>query len=206
MATETNEQTLIRQAQSEDLEAFNQLVLRHQDGLYRYVTALSDDSDLAVDITQESFVKAFQNIKALQGVAFRPWLFKIATNTARDIARRSARHPLIPLHPKDDNSEEVESLNWLIDPNASVEDIVQANESSFHLYQLLSELPEVYRTILTLIDVQDMDYTEVAEILNVPLGTVKSRLARARMQMKLKLSGGSQRDYTPSNRSHALAL
>jgi len=205
MSTETNEQTLIRQAQSGDLEAFNQLVLSHQDGLYRYITALSNDPDLAADIAQESFIKAFKNIKALQGMAFRSWLFKIATNTARDIARRSARHPLIPLYPQGENDEEVESPNWLIDYNASVEDIVQANEFSARLYQLLDELPEVYRSILTLIDLQEMDYAEAAEILNVPLGTVKSRLARARLQIKLKLSG-SQRDFATSNRSHALAI
>lgn len=187
MSTQTNEQILIFQAQSGDLDAFNELVLRYQDSLYRYAVSLSGDSDLAEDITQESFIKAFQNIRSLHGNSFRAWAFKIVTNTARDLARRSARHPLVPLYPKDENGEEIESLGWLIDLNQSVETTVLQNETSAQLYKVLDELPEGYRNLLTLIDLQGMDYTEAAEILNIPLGTVKSRLARARMQVMSKI-------------------
>ncbi|HET9909433.1 MAG TPA: sigma-70 family RNA polymerase sigma factor [Anaerolineales bacterium] len=187
MATHPLEKTMIEQAQAGDLDAFNQLVLHYQDGLYHYAVSLVNDPDLAEDITQESLIKAFQNIKNLQGYSFRAWLFRIITNTARDLARRSARHPLVSLYPKDDNGEEVESPEWMIDPTSNVEEIVQGNEFSAQLYELLEELPEAYRNILILVDVQEMDYIEAAEILNIPLGTVKSRLARARMQMKSKL-------------------
>jgi len=205
MATQLSEQNLIQQAQNGDLEAFNQLVLRYQDGIYRYAMSLVNDHDLADDITQESFIKAFHKIKSLNGDSFRPWLFKITTNTVCDNARRSARHPRIPLHPKDENGEEVESPKWLIDPNASVEHTVQVNESSTRLYQLLNELPEAYLSILTLIDLQEMDYIEAAKILNIPLGTVKSRLARARLQMKGKLQAANQQPAF-ANRLRALAI
>jgi len=200
-----NEETLVKQAVNGDLYAFNQLVLHYQDGLYRYAMLLVRDPDLADDIIQESFIKAFQNIKSLQGVSFRPWLFKIAINTIRDIARRNARHPLLPLHAKDENGEEIESSEWLIDPNAMVEDTVQSNDTSAFVYKMLDELPEAYRSILTLIDLQDMDYTEAARILQVPLGTVKSRLARARLQMKLKLQS-RQDGYVASNSLQALTI
>lgn len=187
MAMHPLEQTLIHQAQSGDLEAFNQLVLHYQDGLYRYAFSLVKDPDIAEDVTQESFVKAFQNIKSLQGTSFRAWLFRIATNTARDMARRSARHPKVSLYARDEYGEEIESAAWMIDHNAAVEEIVQLNEFSTNLYALLDELPEVYRSILIMVDLQEMDYTEAAEILKVPLGTVKSRLVRARLQMRSKL-------------------
>ena len=187
MATHPLEKILIEQAQAGDLDAFNQLVLHYQDGLYHYAVSLVNDPDLAEDITQESLIKAFQNIKNLQGYSFRAWLFRIITNTARDLARRIARHPSVSLYPKDGNGEEVESPEWLIDPTSSVEEIVQGNEFSARLYELLDELPEAYRNVLFLVDVQEMDYIEAAQILNIPLGTVKSRLARARMQMKWRL-------------------
>jgi len=205
MSTQISEQSLIQQAQNGDLEAFNQLVLRYQDGIYRYAMSLVNDHDLADDITQESFIKAFHKIKSLNGDSFRPWLFKITTNTVRDMARRSARHPMIPLHPKDETGEDAESPEWLIAPNVSVENTVLANESSARLYQLLSELPEVYRSILTLIDLQEMDYIEAAKILNIPMGTVKSRLARARLHMKGKLQDANQQPAF-ANRLRALAI
>jgi len=78
-------------------------------------------------------------------------------------------------------------------------------DTSAFLYKMLDELPEVYRNILTLIDLQDMDYSEVAQILQVPLGTVKSRLARARLQMKLKLQSG-QNEYVTSTSLQALTI
>lgn len=199
MALLPSEHDLIQQAQAGDIEAFNQLILRYQDGLYQYASALSGDPDLADDITQETFIKAFQNINAVQSGTFRPWLFKIATNTFRDMARRSLKHPWIALYPKDENGDEVESPSWLIDMNPSVENTVLMNEMSADLYAMLDELPEVHRTILTLIDVQEMDYIEAAEILQVPLGTVKSRLARARLQMKLKLQHNHKSPVTPGN-------
>ena len=205
MTTIFSEKTLIVRSQQGDLEAFNQLVLHYQDGLYRYAMSMVNDSDLAEDVTQESFIKAFQNIKTLYGDSFRAWLFKIATNTAHDITRRTARHPLIPLYPTDENDEELESPYWLIDPNFSVEETVQSDETSARLRQLLDELPEVHRNVLTLIDLQDMDYTEAAKILNIPLGTVKSRLARARLQLKLKLLGNNN-GHTLVNSVHALAI
>jgi RNA polymerase sigma-70 factor (ECF subfamily) len=88
----------------------------------------------------------------------------------------------------DDEGEEVESPVWLADPAVSVEGTVEQNEENESLYRMLNELPVVYRNVIMLVDVYEMDYTEAAQVLRVPLGTVKSRLARARMQMKTKLS------------------
>jgi len=205
MAAQPSEQDLIQQAQAGDSEAFNQLVLRYQDGLYRYASSLCGDPDLADDITQETFIKAFQNIKAVQTGTFRPWLFKIATNTARDLARRSARHPSIPLYPQDEHGEEVESPYWLLDSSPLVEAALQSNERNAELYRMVDELPEAHRSILTLIDLQEMDYIEAAEILEIPLGTVKSRLARARLQMKRKLQSAHDSSITSHN-LQALAI
>jgi RNA polymerase sigma-70 factor (ECF subfamily) len=81
----------------------------------------------------------------------------------------------------------MESPRWLADPNTSVEGSVEQEEQVQFIYRTMNELQEIYRSVLTLVDLQDFDYEEAAQALNVPVGTVKSRLARARLQMKEKL-------------------
>jgi RNA polymerase sigma-70 factor, ECF subfamily len=187
-----NEDGLVRQAAAGDLEAFNQLVLRHQNMAYNHALALVGDQAEAEDVTQESFVKSFQALQTFRGGSFRGWLLKIVTNTAYDILRRSRRHPSQPLFPQDDEGDETESPAWLADPNASVQAAVERNEESKRLQSLLDELPDVYRSVITLVDLYELDYTEAAQALRVPVGTVKSRLARARLQMQRKLRGGNE--------------
>ena len=196
-----DEHTLVQQAIHEDLEAFNQLVLAYQDMAYNYAYFLLGDPDSAEDAAQDSFVRAFQNIKAFHGVSFRSWLMKIVANSSYDILRRSYRHPTQPLYPLDENGEEIESASWLADPTPSVQDQVEQNQLFQEVYQILDELPEAYRTVLTLIDIQELDYLEAADVLNVPLGTVKSRLARARLKMKEALNArvGNERESTTTN-------
>ena len=188
-----HEPSLILKASNGDLDAFNQLVLQYQDLAYHHAYALLGDPTQAEDATQESFIKAFQALNTLRGVSFRGWLLKIVTNSAYDLMRRAQRHPTQALYPEDENGEEVESAAWLVDPTSDVQDIVEEHERSSQIYQALDELPEAFRSVLTLIDVNDMDYTEAADVLGVPLGTVKSRLARARLQMREKLSSSMKK-------------
>lgn len=183
------EETLLEKASNGDLEAFNELVLMYQNIAYNHARALLGDPDSAEDATQEAFIKAFQNLQAFRGGSFRAWLLRIVTNSAYDIMRRAYQHPTQPLLPKDDRGEEIESPVWLIDPSTSVQEKVEEKESSNNIYQTLDELPDAYRSVLTLIDLYELDYTEAAQILKVPLGTIKSRLARARLQMKNRLQG-----------------
>lgn len=193
MRTSTNESAsehdakLIERASAGDLAAFNQLVLRYQNLAYSHAYAMLGNRAQAEDATQEGFVRAFQAMNTVRGGSFRAWLLKIVTNSAYDILRRSYRHPTQPLLPEDEDGEELESAAWLVDPSADVQEIVEQNELSKQIYEALGELPEAFRTVLTLIDVNGMDYVEASESLNVPLGTVKSRLARARLQMQQKL-------------------
>jgi RNA polymerase sigma-70 factor (ECF subfamily) len=182
-----DEGTLVKKAANGDLDAFNQLVLRYQNLAYSHAYSLLGDRDSAEDATQEGFIKAFQAMNGFRGGSFRSWLLKIVTNSAYDLMRRSYRHPTKSLYPKDENSENFESSLWLADPASSVQETVEQHELSRNLYRTLDELPDVFRSVLTLIDVNELDYTEAAEVLGVPIGTVKSRLARARMQMKNKL-------------------
>ena len=187
------EELWIVQASNGDLGAFNQLVLKHQDAAYHHALAMLNDEWRAEDVTQDSLLKAFQNIHGFRGGSFRAWLMRIVTNTAYDWLRQSARRPSQPLFPKDEHGEEVETPYWIADPNTLVEDAVERNENEEFLYRTLDELQDIYRDIITLIDIQGFDYLEAAQALNVPVGTVKSRLARARLQMKEKLTNKMER-------------
>lgn len=191
------ESGLVSNAANGDLDAFNQLVLTYQDVVYYHAFNLLGDPDWAEDVTQESFLKAFQKLNDFRGGSFRAWVLKIATNTSYDLYRRKNRHPTRPLHPITDDGEEIESPAWLADPAVSVEKTVQQNEENKDLYRMLDELPAAYRSVIALVDVYEMDYAEAAEVLHVPIGTLKSRLARARMRMQEKLRG-AQHDCVTS--------
>ena len=184
---EYDEEALLKSASVGDLEAFNQLVLNYQNTAYSHAYALLGDSDAAEDAAQDGFIKAFQALPEFRGVSFRGWLLKIITNTAYDQMRRNRRHPSQPLFPEDENGEEIESPAWMADPSASIQEVVENNELSRDIYALLDELPEAFRTVITLIDINELDYSDAAEALGVPIGTVKSRLARGRLHMQQKL-------------------
>jgi RNA polymerase sigma-70 factor, ECF subfamily len=187
-STVLEEEKLVENAAGGDLQAFNELVLTYQNMAYHHAYSLLGDPASAEDATQESFIKAFQAVDSFRGGSFRSWLLKIVTNTSYDMLRRSSRHFAQPLFPENENGEEVESPAWIKDPAASVQRAVEQSETAKEIYRKMEELPAVYRSVLTLIDLYEMDYEEAAQALNVPLGTVKSRLARARLQMQKKLS------------------
>lgn len=182
-----DEQKLVMAAINGDLDAFNQLVTRYQDLAYQQSYWLLGDPNTAADVTQDSFLKAFQALKSFRGASFRSWLLKIVTNSAYDVLRRSQRHPTQPLFPEDDNGQELETAAWLADPAVSVQKTVEDKELSEEIRVIMEHLPEGYRNVLTLIDIYEFDYVEAAETLRIPVGTVKSRLARARLQMQKQL-------------------
>jgi RNA polymerase sigma-70 factor (ECF subfamily) len=190
-----SEEMLISTASKGDLDAFNELVLTYQNLAYHHAYALLRDPALAEDATQDSFIRAFQNITGFCGGSFRAWILKIVTNAAYDMLRRSKRHPTQSLYPEDEYGDEIETPVWLADTTTSVQDTVEQSEFSRDLYQLINELPVVYRTVLTLVDLHELDYAEVADALKIPIGTVKSRLARARYRISEKWCSGENRQF-----------
>jgi len=179
-----NDEALTLAASQGDLDAFNQLVLAHQNMVYNHAYIFMGDSDAAEDVAQDSFLKAFQGINSFRGGSFRGWLLRIATNSAYDILRRSRRHPTQPLYLEDEYGEELESALWLANPISSVQETVERDELSEEIRLLMNKLPKTYRNVLILVDLYQFEYKEAAETLRIPIGTVKSRIARARFQMK----------------------
>jgi len=198
-----DDEALIQAASKGDLDAFNQLVLNYQDLAYRHAYSLLREPDAAEDVVQESFLKAFQALNAFRGGSFRSWLLRIVTNCAYDGLRRSQRRPTQPLFPEDENGEEMESAHWLADPTISVQERVEQNELSDEISILLDELPETFRNVIILVDLYQFDYQEAADTLRVPIGTVKSRLARARFQMKKLLENNYHHPRSKRNAKRA---
>lgn len=178
---------LIQRALQGDLEAFNPLVLEYQTAAYNQALWILRDRAAAEDFTQEAFIQAFHSLNRFQGGSFRAWLLRIVANACLDELRRRKRRPSLSLTRTGDYGEEIESEAWLRDPGASVEEIVEQADRRASLQRAINQLPEDYRQAVLLVDVLEMDYAEAAEILGVPLGTVKSRLARARLQLRKRL-------------------
>ena len=179
-----DEPALIRDAQRGDLDAFNRLVLAYQDALYNTALRILGDEDLAADASQEAFISAFRSITSFRGGSFRAWLLRTVTNACYDELRRRKRRPTIPLEPLTDDDEEVESPRWLADTSMSPEQKAEAVELEHAIQHCLEGLPADFRTVVVLADLQGLDYAEISTAAKVPLGTIKSRLARARLRLR----------------------
>jgi RNA polymerase sigma-70 factor (ECF subfamily) len=179
-----DEIALIQSAQKGDLDAFNRLVLTYQDLVYNQAFRMMNDPDTASDATQEAFISAYHHIKSYRGGSFRAWLLRIVTNACYDELRRRKRRPSIPLEPLDDAGEEIESPAWIADPSASPEESLEQAQVASAIQGCLDGLPDEFRAVVILVDVQGFDYYEAAQAIGKPLGTIKSRLARARLKLR----------------------
>lgn len=179
-----DELALIQEARNGDLNAFNRLVLAYQDMAYHLAMRMLSDPDQAEDVTQTAFLSAYRHLSSFRGGSFKAWVMRMVTNACYDELRRRQRHPSTPLEPLDDEDETIESPSWLADDGLSPEEQLEQKELDRAIQRCLQQLDEEFRAVVVFIDLQGMDYQEVAEILGKPLGTVKSRLARARLKLR----------------------
>lgn len=179
-----DEAQCIARALEGDLEAFNQLVLAYQDSAYNLAYRMLNDPDAAADVTQSAFIAAYRSLKTYRGGSFRAWVLRMVTNACYDELRRRKRRPTVALEPFNRDEEEIESPAWLMDDHLSPEEMVQLREVENAITHCLQDLPEDFRAVVIMVDVEGYDYAEVAQALGKPLGTIKSRLARARLRLR----------------------
>lgn len=184
-----NEAALIQDAQRGDLEAFNRLVLAYQDLVYNQAYRMMGEAHSAEDAAQEAFISAFRNLRSFRGGSFKSWLLRIVTNACYDELRWRKRRPTTPLEPVDEDNETIESPHWLADPDESPEEAAERAELSSALQRCLDALPDDFRAVVVLVDIQGFDYSDASDVIKKPLGTVKSRLARARLRLRDCLQG-----------------
>jgi RNA polymerase sigma-70 factor (ECF subfamily) len=177
-----DEQALILTARRGNLDAFNALVLRYQDSVYTLAYRIMGDSHSAADVVQEAFILAYRRLDSYRGGSFRSWLLRIATNTAYDELRRRKRRPAtsfeeLPGAETDDGSP-------LSGDTPNPEHVVLQGELQRAIQNCINALGDDQRLVLVLSDVEGLSYQEIADHLAVQLGTVKSRLSRARASVR----------------------
>jgi RNA polymerase sigma-70 factor (ECF subfamily) len=184
-----DEVTLIARSQRGDVDAFNQLILQYQQQVYSTVYRIVGNADIAADITQDAFLSAFRHIKTFRGSSsLRAWLLRIGSNMACDHWRRTQRHPVESLDndAEDDEQYSAGFLNTLA--TTAIVDNPEANLLTQELQELLQsglqELPLDQRTAVVLCDIEGLSYDEVAATTQTTLGTVRSRISRARARLR----------------------
>ncbi|NLW16382.1 MAG: sigma-70 family RNA polymerase sigma factor [Firmicutes bacterium] len=179
------DQKLMQKAKKGDHSAFAELVDKYRDKIYAYLYRMVGNREDALDLAQETFLRIYSNLRHFKlGRPFKPWLYRIATNLAIDFLRR--RRPTVALDAPiaDDESLRLE----LVEQGPGPAEQHERAELAAYLAQKVAELPPNYRSVILLRHGHDLSYQEIADILQVPVSTVKTRLFRAREALRLKLS------------------
>jgi RNA polymerase sigma factor (sigma-70 family) len=184
----------VQSAQHGNLNAYNELVLIYQNIVFRQAIWILKDEEAASDATQETFLQAYRKLESFRGGSFRAWLLKIATNHCLDLIRSSTRHLVIPLEQFDKDDEEIEPF-WMKDPAETPEQAAERSETSREIAHAIQRLAPDYREIILLIDLQELEYEEASIMLRIPVGTVKSRVARARRLLTVDLQNRLNERY-----------
>ncbi|NJP04958.1 MAG: sigma-70 family RNA polymerase sigma factor [Chloroflexaceae bacterium] len=192
------ERRLVEAGQRGDIEAFNQLVEMYERRVYNLCYRMLGDADSAADATQDSFLSAFRHLQRFRGGSFRSWLLRIATNTCYDVLRSRKRRPTISLDAARESEDGMIPFDPP-DPGESPDEFALRRERSKVLEEAIAALPEDQRITVILSDVQGLSYNEIAEITGSNLGTIKSRLSRARARLRDVLKA---RELLPSRYRH----
>ncbi|MFQ3609888.1 MAG: sigma-70 family RNA polymerase sigma factor [Fimbriimonadales bacterium] len=186
MDTLSSETWLIERAQARDTEAFDQIVHRYADRLYNYVVRLLGNAQDAEDVVQEVFIRAYQALPNFDGRAsLSTWLYRIATNLCIDHRRKQSRRvPTVSIH-RDETSED-DFGEWEFADQQTPNPLEHAlsRELQAVVEGAIAQLSPKLKTVLLLYDVEELSYEEIAQVLGIPMGTVKSRLNLARSQVQ----------------------
>jgi len=180
---------LIERCQANDAAAFNEIVSRYKNRVHNFVCRMVGPGTDAEDLTQETFVRAYMNIKSFQSRAsLNTWLYRIATNICIDYTRKARKtRAMTASFQREDDEDNVDAAADLPDVRFDPQVVLLNRELGARLEQSVRSLPEKLRTVVLLHDIEGLPYDEIAHILDCPLGTVKSRLFNARSALKDKL-------------------
>ena len=177
------EQELIRRAADGDKSAFEVLMTTYQKQVYNLALRMCGHEEDALDLAQESFIRAWSGLKSYRfDAAFSTWLYRLTSNVCIDFLRREKRRKIIPIHFADDEDNEQELS--LPDPGPGTEENVLQKAEREAIAGAITQLEPEYRHAFVLRVVNDLSYQEIADVLDIQVGTVKSRIARAREKIR----------------------
>lgn len=179
---------LVRQCQRGDSKAMDCLILKYQDRVYNTILKICQNRDDAAELTQDTFVKVLESIQTFSGrSSFYTWLFRVAVNLTLNHCRRRFKASTASLDAANERLEKEKErlVSLLADPNGpDPAEIVQQKELAQIVVNLIGQLPQDFRVVLVLRDIEQMSYAHIAEVLEIEIGTVKSRLSRARTLLR----------------------
>jgi RNA polymerase sigma-70 factor (ECF subfamily) len=175
---------ILAEVSAGDIDAYGKIVRRYQGRLYNFVFRFVGDRETAEDVVQETFLRAFRKREEYRAIAnFSTWLFTIAGNLAKSELRRRKRWRMLSLHRDDDSDTGME----LPDESMRPDRVAESSLADVQIQDAIASLPDNYRQVILLRDVEGMAYQEISEIIKCPIGTVKSRVNRARLKLQQKL-------------------
>lgn len=186
MATESTDAQLVRRVQKGDKGAFDLLVLKYQHKIVSLVMRYVRDPDMALDITQEAFLKAYRALPRFRGdAAFYTWMYRIAVNTAKNYLAAQRRRPMdVELDMQDPDQYD---LHAKLKDTDTPEAMTLSDELQTTVEKAIAALPDDLRTAIVLRELDGMSYEEIAETMECPVGTVRSRIFRARDAISKKI-------------------
>lgn len=193
---DSGEEALVRRCQRGDRQAFDELVERYQTRVYNLAYRLLGDPDLANDIAQEAFVRVYRGLPSFHGgSALTTWIYRIVHNLCLDEMKRQRRRPQVVGDPSDPDESGEPLLDRLPDQSAEPQSAMLTGEQRRIVREAILRLRPHHRDVLVLYDLQGFSYTEIAELLSTNVGTIKSRLNRARFALARELQ--EQRELLP---------
>jgi len=178
------ESLLIEKAAQGDLDAFNQLVFTYQELAFNVAYRIMADESAAADATQDAVISMYRKLDSYRGGSFKAWFLRIVTNACYDELRKQKRRPTVPLEPETEDGDPIDSPEWIADESIDLEDALMNSQLEKAIQNCLNNLNEKQRVVMVMVDVSGEDYETVAEAIQSPVGTVKSRLSRARLKMQ----------------------
>jgi len=175
---------LIEKAQRGDRGALNELIRKHQDRAYQYAFRLTRNPDIAADVVADAFVRINNALKNFKGnAAFTTWLYRIITNCYLDQRKREKGKGNVSLDSGFQQDDE-DITREIEDPGRTPDELVERNQREALLHKALAQLPEFQKSMIVMYHAEQLSYEEIAESLDLPIGTVKSRLNRARISLR----------------------
>jgi RNA polymerase sigma-70 factor (ECF subfamily) len=198
--TREQEAQIVRRVLQGDVNAFERLVTEYEKAVYAIAQRMTGNAEDAADMTQETFIKAYNSLQSFRGDSkFSVWLYRIASNVCLDFLRSRSRKPTVSLSVEDDEGEEGQ-LD-IADESQSPEILMERGLTRDAVRRGLDTLPPDYRQILLLREIQGLSYDEIAAVLEIEVGTVKSRIFRARKRLcAFLLEDGNIPDFASSGR------
>ena len=191
MTTEQPDELLVERAKRGDTRAFEMLVIKYQRRIERLIARMVRDVDLVQDIAQESFIRAYRALPQFRGdSAFYTWLYRIAVNTAKKALVDLKRDPLVvesALSSVSDDEDETSRVERELTDGATPEAVLASKEIAETVNAAIAALSEDLRQAITLREIEGLSYEEIAEMMNCPIGTVRSRIFRAREAIAQRL-------------------